>query len=155
MWTDQLIWKKDEESTFTHTLKENVFVHSCQPWIYIPLDRLSILIYIICLLGWYHLSISKYQILTDLAGSAMVYSSGFGIVLPPGWTGTTGTRSILWSLSMRCEPKKNVYYLVAHPTNHKWVTTLVISMGFLWGQCPLKKLGWTNPPKGFVGWTTK
>ena len=25
--------------------------------------------------------------------------------------------------------------------------TLVISMGFLWGQCrPLKKLGWTNPP---------
>ena len=25
-------------------------------------------------------------------------------------------------------------YLVAHPTDRKWVTTPVISMGFLWGQ---------------------
>ena len=59
----------------------------------------------------------------------------------------------------RCMIMNN--YLVAHPTNRKWVKQ---PWWFQWeifnGMCvgasrPQTELGWTNPPTRFVGLTTK
>ena len=40
---------------------------------------------------------------------------------------------------------KNVHLfpIIGHPTDRKWVKkkNLFFCMGFLWGQCPLEKLG--------------
>ena len=36
-------------------------------------------------------------------------------------------------------------HLVVHPTNRKWVSSPWLFSWDKWGQCPPKKLGWTNP----------